>query len=126
MITIDSGVRPLTDERLYLTLLFDLYGRLLTDRQQELMVLRYYDDLSLSEIADLSGGSRQGVWDTLRRAEAVLMEIEEKTGLASRLRRLHETAAQLQALTGQLLPLTDGRARELCLALQACAATLEE
>ena len=62
-------------------MLFDFYGELLTDKQREYFDLRYNDDLSLGEIAEQCGISRQGVWDIIRRAEASMTEIEEKTGL---------------------------------------------
>ena len=53
-------------------LLYDYYGDLLTDRQKECFELRYYQDLSLGEIGEELGISRQGVHDNLSRAEALL------------------------------------------------------
>ena len=67
-----------------LVLLYDYYGDLLTDRQKECFELRYYQDLSLGEIGEELGISRQGVHDNLSRAEALLRNMEEKTGCASR------------------------------------------
>ena len=67
-----------------LILLYDYYGELLTDRQRECFELRYYQDLSLGEIGDELGISRQGVHDNLSRAEALLRNMEAKTGCASR------------------------------------------
>ena len=66
------------------SMLFDFYGELLTDKQREYFDLRYNEDLSLGEIAEQSGISRQGVWDIIRRAETAMTEIEEKTGLIKR------------------------------------------
>lgn len=60
------------------SMLFDFYGELLTDKQREYFDLRYNEDLSLGEIAEQCGISRQGVWDIIRRAEAAMSEIEEK------------------------------------------------
>ena len=54
-----------------MTMLFDFYGELLTDRQKEFFDLYYNEDLSLSEIAENEGISRQGVRDVIVRAEAV-------------------------------------------------------
>ena len=65
-------------------LLYDYYGDLLTDRQKECFELRYYQDLSLGEIGEELGISRQGVHDNLSRAEALLRNMEAKTGCASR------------------------------------------
>ena len=64
-----------------MTMLFDFYGELLTDRQKEFFDLYYNEDLSLSEIAENEGISRQGVRDVIVRAEAAMQEIEDKTGL---------------------------------------------
>ena len=63
-----------------LILLYDYYGALLTQRQQECFELRYNQDLSLGEIGQELGISRQGVFDNLSRAEALLKNMEEKTG----------------------------------------------
>ena len=51
------------------SMLLDFYGELLTDKQRECFDLHYNEDLSLSEIAEQLGISRQGVWDNIRRAE---------------------------------------------------------
>ena len=67
-----------------LVLLYDYYGDLLTDRQKECFEMRYYQDLSLGEIGDELSISRQGVHDNLSRAEALLRNMEAKTGCASR------------------------------------------
>ena len=61
------------------TLLFDYYGDLLTERQQTCFDLYYNQDLSLGEIAEEAGISRQGVYDTIARAKASLKTMEDKT-----------------------------------------------
>ena len=71
-------------DALEMTLLFDYYGELLTDRQRMCFDLRYNQDLSLAEIADELQVSRQGVHDNLSRAEALLRNMEEKTGCVRR------------------------------------------
>ena len=70
-----------------MAMLFDFYGDLLTDRQKEFYDLYYNEDLSLSEIAENYGISRQGVRDVIVRAEAAMDEIEEKTHLIRRFHR---------------------------------------
>ena len=65
-------------------LLYDYYGDLLTDRQKECFEMRYYQDLSLGEIAAELGISRQGVHDNLSRTEALLRNMEAKTGCVGR------------------------------------------
>jgi predicted DNA-binding protein YlxM (UPF0122 family) len=67
-----------------MTMLFDFYGELLTERQKEFFDLYYNEDLSLSEIAENAGISRQGVRDVIVRAEAMMQEIEDKTGIIKR------------------------------------------
>ena len=67
-----------------MTMLFDFYGELLTERQKEFFDLYYNEDLSLAEIAENAGISRQGVRDVIVRAEAAMQEIEDKTGIIRR------------------------------------------
>lgn len=67
-----------------LILLYDYYGALLTERQQLCFEMRYHQDLSLGEIGQELGISRQGVHDNLSRTEALLRKMEEKTGCVRR------------------------------------------
>lgn len=67
-----------------LVLLYDYYGDLLTDRQKECFEMRYYQDLSLGEMGEILGISRQGVHDNLSRTEALLRNMEAKTGCVGR------------------------------------------
>lgn len=69
---------------LELTLLYDFYGELLTDKQKKICELYYLDDLSLGEISEQQGISRQGVHDTLKRSEKQLYYYENKLDLVSR------------------------------------------
>lgn len=87
------------DSRVMRSMLFDFYGELLTDKQREYFDLHYNEDLSLAEIAEQGGISRQGVWDMIRRAEAAMTEIEEKTGL---IKRFIERNAQIDQLENEL------------------------
>ena len=80
-------------------LLLDFYGELLTDKQRKYWDLHWNEDLSLAEIAGDEGLSRQGVWDILRRAEANLREVEEKTGL---IRRFLDRRTEIQSIRGEL------------------------
>lgn len=69
---------------LEMSLLFDFYGETLTEKQRELFDLYYNEDLSLAEIAEHAGITRQGVRDSIKRAEHALREMEEKLGLVAR------------------------------------------
>ena len=70
---------------LHYVLLLDCYGSLLTERQRELLEGYYNEDLSLSELAEPLGISRQAVHDSIRRGERQLEEYEENMGIAERL-----------------------------------------
>ena len=84
----------MADRTLRMTLLYDFYGDLLTDRQRELFDLYYNEDLSLAEIAQQYGISRQGVRANLVHAEKTLLQLEEKTGLAEGYERRQTCAAR--------------------------------
>ena len=90
------------DSRMMRSMLLDFYGQLLTEKQRECYDLHYNEDLSLSEIAEQSGISRQGVWDNIRRADAALRELEEKTGLVGRVMELERELERARAELRQL------------------------
>ena len=77
-------------KNLEISLLFDFYGDMLTDKQRDVVELYYNDDLSLAEIAENEGITRQGVRDSIKRAESQLLEMEERLGLARRFREMRE------------------------------------
>ena len=86
-----------------MTMLYDFYGELLTDRQKEFFDLYYNEDLSLAEIAENAGISRQGVHDSLARAEAALLAMEEKTGCVARARTQQKALESICRAAEQLL-----------------------
>ena len=67
-----------------MALLFDTYGGMLTDKQRECFDMRYNQDLSLGEIAEMMGVSRQAVNDNLKKTEALLRRMEENIGSVKR------------------------------------------
>lgn len=71
-------------KNLDIAVLLDFYGEMLTVKQRSFLEYYYNDDLSLSEIAENEGITRQGVRDTIKRAEAQLAELEGRLGLADR------------------------------------------
>ena len=71
-------------DALEMALLFDYYGGMLTDKQRDCFDMRYNQDLSLGEIADTLGVSRQAVCDNLTRTEALLRRMEENIGCVKR------------------------------------------
>ena len=76
--------------------LLDFYGDLLTDKQRDSLYFYYNEDLSLGEIGANLGISRQGVRDNIKRAEAVLFEMEEKLGLAERFSLIDKSLAEIK------------------------------
>lgn len=72
------------EQFLYLSALFDLYGALLTEKQQECLRMHLFEDFSLSEIGEELGISRQAVYDNIHRSEKAMASYEEKLGLAHR------------------------------------------
>ena len=93
-------------DALEMSLLFDYYGGMLTEKQRQCFDMRYNQDLSLGEIAQDMGVSRQAVCDNLRRTEALLRKMAENVGYVGRdlklrrvLRSIKEAAQQLQGHT---------------------------
>lgn len=72
------------ENKLFLSVYNDYYGTLLTERQREALELYYDKDLSLQEISELFGISRQGVQDLIKRAEKQLLDFEDKLGLVAK------------------------------------------
>ncbi len=91
-----------------MAMLFDFYGDMLTERQREFYDLYYNEDLSLSEIAENYGISRQGVRDVIVRAEATLTELEDKTGI---IRRFHVMQDQLKTVQAAVDAIADRNAQ---------------
>ena len=72
------------------SILLDHYGPVLTQRQRDILTEYYDEDLSLSEIAENFGITRQGVRDAIKRAEQQLLEMEERLGLARRFQEIQK------------------------------------
>ncbi len=95
--------------RAEITLLLDFYGNALTERQRRTAELYFQEDLSLGEIAEMTGITRQGVRDGLKKAEKALFEYEERLGIAGRFLRQRKALEEAKALA-QTLP--DGDVKE--------------
>ena len=81
------------------TLLYDFYGELLTKHQQSIYEDAGYNDMSLGEIAEEQGISRQGVHDLIRRCDKILLEYEGKLHLVERFAKARDTISRIEALT---------------------------
>ncbi|MCQ2749529.1 MAG: DNA-binding protein [Clostridia bacterium] len=88
-------------------LLLDFYGKLLTDKQREMYTLKYEDDLSITEIAEEFGISKQGVSDSINKTEKALNDYENKLHLVERYEALNEVIDELDT------KLSDKEAKEL-------------
>ena len=85
-------------KNLEISFLLDFYGDMLTDKQRDVVELYYNEDLSLAEIAAHSGITRQGVRDSIKRAEGQLLEYEERLHLAARFRGAPEIDRSAQSI----------------------------
>ena len=107
-------------------LLFDYYGDMLTERQRMCLDLRYNQDLSLAEIAEELGVSRQGVHDNITRAEAHLQKMEAKTGCVRRYLQSRQAMQAILAVAKDLEQHPDEKVREVVAKITAVASSIEE
>ncbi len=85
-------------KNLQISNLLDFYGKMLTEKQLDVLEQYYYNDYSLSEIAENSGISRQGVRDAIKHGENSLLELEENIGFAKRYRTIEQKLFDLKSL----------------------------
>lgn len=86
-------------KNLDITILIDIYGYMLTDKQKDALELYYFDDLSLAEIAENLGITRQGVRDSIKRGEETLIDLEEKLGYLKKIRKYDDFIRNLKEQT---------------------------
>ena len=109
-----------------LILLYDYYGDLLTDRQKEVFELRYDQDLSLGEIGQELGISRQAAHDNLTRTEALLKNMEAKTGCVRRDQQCRRAIAEVSRAANQLAKYEDPFGTELAQRILNAIADVKE
>jgi len=85
-------------KNLGVNILLDVYGGMLTDRQRVTLELYYGEDLSLGEIAEETGITRQGVMNCIHKSEKKLYEMETKLNLIRKFRELQEDIDRLEGL----------------------------
>ena len=113
-------------DSLKLILLFDYYGDLLTARQKLCFDMHYNQDLSLGEIAQELSISRQAVYDNLSRTEALLENMEEKTGCVSRDMQLRKAMQLISDKAAQLAAFPDDKVSQLAEEILSCANRFKE
>lgn len=79
---------------------YDIYGDLLTEKQREIMEMYYFSDLSLGEISEETGSSRQAAFGCIKRCEGRLAEFERALGLLEKKKRAEELLMRLEAAVG--------------------------
>ena len=109
-----------------MTLLYDYYGKMLTDKQQEYIDMRYNQDLSLGEIAEIQGVSRQAVFDNLTRTEALLRRMEENIGCVKRDMQIRKAVQEILNAATVLDASSDPAVLTVKQRITAAAHTLEE
>ena len=109
-----------------LVLLFDTYGGMLTDKQRECFDMRHNQDLSLGEIAEELGVSRQAVNDNLTRTEALLRRMEENIGCVKRDMLLRKALEELRDCATVLDASSDPAVLDAARRIVAAAQSLKE
>ena len=94
-------------KNLEISLLLDFYGDMLTQKQRDVVELYYNEDLSLAEIASHSGITRQGVRDSIKRAEGQLLDCEGRLHLAERFRRIQRRLDEITDLARDIERVND-------------------
>ena len=94
-------------KNLGVTVLLDFYGEMLTEKQRSFLDYYYNDDLSLSEIAENEGITRQGVHDMVKRCSKQLRGYEEKLHLVEKFLSIKEDVAQIHQLAQQMKESSD-------------------
>ena len=109
-----------------MALLFDTYGSMLTDKQRDCFDMRYNQDLSLGEIGEELGVSRQAVCDNLSRTEALLRRMEENIGCVKRDMLIRKAAQEILAAAAVLDTSSDPIVFDAVQRIIAAAHSLEE
>ena len=109
-----------------MALLFDTYGGMLTDKQRECFDMRYNQDLSLGEIAEMMGVSRQAVNDNLKKTEALLRRMEENIGSVKRDMMIRGALEEILAAATVLDASSDPTAQIVSQRIKTAVSTIEE
>ena len=113
-------------DALEMALLLDYYGGMLTDKQRDCFDMRYNQDLSLGEIAESMGVSRQAVNDNLSRTEALLRRMEENIGCVKRYKLAREAVSEIRNAATVLDTSSDPSVRVLAQRVLSAVESIEE
>ena len=126
MVKLSREAFEMKQEAFTMSLLLDYYGSLLTEKQKTYFDLYYNQDLSLSEIAQQEGISRQGVHNTITRAETLLRDLEAATGCIARERKLRAALNEIRDAARQLSDSADPSVQSCAQRILAAAASVKE
>ena len=114
--------RGTKDEKVFeLSMLLDFYGEILSESQRETLDLFYNDDLSLGEIADQTGITRQGVRDRIVKGEKILTDLEAKLGLVA---RFLDTRREIEGIVSSLTELRETTGADVTAIIEKAKALL--
>lgn len=113
-------------DALEMSLLLDYYGGMLTEKQRQCFDMRFNQDLSLGEIGETLGVSRQAVCDNLSRTEALLRRMEENIGCVQRGRQTRRAVQEILDAADKLAASSDPSVSALARQITAAAQTLKE
>ena len=99
------------EKMIEMSLLFDFYGQLLTQKQQDILKMYYEDNYTLVEIAEELGVSRQAIYDSIKKVERLLYSYEEKLGLTHKFAQTNQAMDQINLLIEQALSETSADPR---------------
>ncbi|MFU0823906.1 putative DNA-binding protein [Clostridium sp.] len=103
------------EDRIRISILMDYYKELLTDKQKDIMELYYNQDLSLSEISELTDTSRQAIHDLIKRCNKLLMDYECKLKLVEKSTKLRKIKAIIVEKINRLEEQSDNDTFKSCL-----------
>ena len=112
-------------DALEMALLYDYYGGMLTDKQRDCFDMRYNQDMSLGEIAETLGVSRQAVNDNLSRTETLLRRMEENIGCVKRDMLIRKARQEILEAAAVLDTSSDPTVQAIAQRIKFAAETLE-
>lgn len=98
----NTDISQKLQEKVYLSLLYDFYGELLKSHNKQIFEDYILNDLSLGEIAQEQGISRQGIYDIVKRCSKLLTDYEEKLGLIHKFDTTRQMAEEIHSLAEEL------------------------
>lgn len=113
-------------DALEMSLLYDYYGGMLTDKQRQCFDMRYNQDLSLGEIAQVLDVSRQAVCDNLNRTEALLRKMEANIGYVTKDIQLRRMLRAVEEHATVLISHSDSQVRQIARHILSCTGEMKE